>query len=723
MVNMRKLTKSWLSSIFEIIIILISLLQSSLIFDSACISQEVTDEHKDNAITVSLPKSKNFDLKSNLLAEYDSNFYIPTKVRIDKNLGVVLTYNELIMVNITNILKPTIIANYTLRNNYQYCSSLFVENNFVYLCYNDEGIEIVNITSPNNPQFSSIYKIRSKASHFAMSKNSISYCKLNIFPKIIFLDVTNPLDIKKASVTKFMGEKDFVTTVFEEDLYIYTANNRLNFLNVSNIYSVEQIKSLYLPQEFSQTYLMEFSQNKLFITFYYGVFIVIDITEIIFPILLSVYSSPEDSYIYNTNLIIHNEYVIMYDSYGSFSIINCSNLNDMKEILRRYHSCYDLQVINDYLFAVCENNRLTIANLTDIINLPIISFCQIGSYASSFFIDDSYLYCSHFDRGIEIIRIDENEQLHHINDVTFNCSKSIFYVEKDLLYVAYKKIGEFNYIFQIVNISNPFHPIYLDEYSYDNNTDFRVNNLIVQNKIIYIRCSFENKTNHVLTGYLLALNATDSSNITMLSKTKLDDFLDYGLAIKEDLLVVSDEGIKIYNISNSGNPEFISKISITTNWIRDLYLENNLVYLTLAQNIIPIIDITNPENPNIECEIIVSDPYLQNQIVYLAVNQDLLAVTYHYEEVIFYNTSNFNDIYELNRLKIGLICRSILITADNHLFVANDYDGIKYYELIVKPTSPIIRNLSVFISVSLILVMIITFVILKYYKQKKKKKR
>lgn len=716
---MKLITKSWFKLLFEISIILSSFFLFNLSQNAVFVTFENSENLQNEVFTIIPPKSDKYTLKFNLLDEYDTNFYIPTSVRINVNLAIVMTNEELVIINITNILDPLIISNYTIRNDFKYHSNLFIENGFIYLCCLDAGIEIINITNPINPIFVSIYKMKSKASHFTMNKNIISYCKLGIFPKIIFLDVSNPRDIKKASTIKFNGEKGYISNIFIEDIYIYTANNKLNFLNVSNPYSVYQIKSFYLPREFSETYMMDISQKRLFISVYSGGFIVLDITDIIFPFILGQFPASPDSGIFNTNIIAYNNSAILYDSYGSLKIINYTNLLDIMEVVRRPFSCFELQVENNYLFSVCENNRLSIHNLSDILNLPVLSYCQIGSYASSFFIDDKYLYCSHTDRGIEIIKIDENKQLHHINYVTFDCSSNRFYVEDDLLYVASRKKDEYNYVFQIVNISNPYQPIYLCEFSFNNETDFIVYNVIVRNKIVYLRSSLQNKTNHDINDYILILNATDSTNITMLSQTELDNHLDFGLALKEDLLIVSDEGIKIYNISNPENPEYISKITIITNWIRDLYLENNLVYLSLAHNVIPIIDITNPKNPSKESEIIVSDPYKQNQIVYLAINNNLLAVTFQYEEIIFYNVSSFDNVYEINRLEIGLVCRSILLTTDNQLFVANDYKGIKYYQLIRTQKSLTNRNLTIIVSIMLTLLPIFITIIIVAYKKRK----
>ena len=136
----------------------------------------------------------------------------------------------------------------------------------------------------------------------------------------------------------------------------------------------------------------------------------------------------------------------------------------------------------------------------------------------------------------------------------------------------------------VVNISNPNNP--QNQGVVSGTSNLNLENLDLHNDVLAV-CAHDD-------GVLL-YDISSPANPNLLSTIYSNNA--WANVIFNDFIYIgNDDNILIYDINNLSSPNMISNIE-TSNAIKDLAIQNDLLYVAIGSDGVNVYDLTNPENP------------------------------------------------------------------------------------------------------------------------------
>jgi len=242
------------------------------------------------------------------------------------------------------------------------------------------------------------------------------------------------------------------------------------------------------------------------------------------------------------------------------------------------------------------------------------------------------------------------------------------YVYDDIAYLGDGPSG-----LTIINCADPRNPEVLTHYVGGYTWDIHV-----ANDLAYIVNGFTNIGNPGL----MILNISDPSTPLELSNSfRSRDTNDIELIGDNAFIVQSTEGLKILDISNSSNPLLLGQYSGPSgSYAIDVEVSGNLAFLSFWKKGLKILDITDP------AEITLVGEYGEfDELAFISIRDDLAYLAAMNDGIVILNITDTNFPIIGNYSDTGRAYG--IMASGNHVFVADQVDGLKILEIIPGITS------------------------------------
>jgi hypothetical protein len=371
-------------------------------------------------------------------------------------------------------------------------------------------------------------------------------------------------------------------------------------------------------------------------------------------------------------LFVSNSIVYLADYFSGLRIINAANpgtLSDECTFDPGTGTGNDVKVIGNIAYIAMSSGGLYIIDISDYLNPVIIRNYEVPSAADNVEISNSYdAYVIDHTKGLRIFKINfpNNPTLQGSYDTSLPSFKQ-FQVVDTYAYVAAVTNG-----FRIVDISNPSAPTLAGSFPTPN-----ANSVFIQGTIAFIADAMED---------LVILDISDPSQPALLGS------IDSGLG-GNDLEVYGDYAyiagggsLATYNIAAPATPELVRYWDIYGGYDIERY-GDNLYLLTdgAAGDLVTVFDISIPDNPvKTGVAALASD-----NLHYLARYENYMYATGNNHGIHIVDISSSTNPSEVNTMydEVGIDFRGIKI-AGSYAFIATLEEGLKILDLSEDPENP-----------------------------------
>jgi len=477
------------------------------------------------------------------------------------------------IINISNPLNPHLIK--SLGDSYNETLDITIDGKFAYIADGIDGLEILDLTNPANPQ-----KISSWSNSYNITnvfiKDSFAFLSVEDYG-VEILNISNPHFISKVGNWTNL-ESPCRVEVIGNYLFIANKNDDIEIIDISNIEKVFKVSQLSIT---GKSYNFQIKGSYLYLANGLDGLKIIDIQDISNPIIINTF--------YNNDGIIK-----------------------------------DVLIDENYAFLACDDDGLYIVDILNPMDLKLVNQWDDEAEVSLIKKYGNYLFLGQGPYGLEILKISDIIQTRKIADFSQNINAKDIILDGDLAYLCAVKESTYNGGLFILNISNPYNPQKLGNFS-DGKYDFY--DIELKNNICYAVTS-ENG--------LISLDVSDPTNI---------EFLD-------------SIGGYLMNFSN--------RIEIYDNIA---YVANGLVGLD-------IYNITNP------LDLKFLNNYPSDGVCYdVKIRNDYAFIAKGYEGIEILNISDLNDIKSVSRYGGNYNNSHSIAFYGNYLLIADRFDGMEILDI------------------------------------------
>ncbi|MBZ0266237.1 choice-of-anchor D domain-containing protein, partial [bacterium] len=340
-------------------------------------------------------------------------------VGIDGNYAFVADDSHgLIVFDISDIDGPEIIAEHDTRGN---ASSIQIHNGIVYLADHTEGIVLINIEDPLNPFEVGFY-------------DTIDIAR-DVFP---------------------FGEYAIVAD--GEFIHIFDCSEAIGWGPGQIPDLVTQISTD------NQSLALSIEGNLLYLADGEGGLKILDKSDIINPIELSVYESPG----YSSGLIKNNDFIVLADGAGGVRVINIENPNEPFEVesFDTPGVVENILLNNELLFVSNNEDGIRVLDFSDPENLIEIGSIESHGSAADVAVQGNIAYVADYFAGVAIIDITDPANMIEIAIINYLTRAAGVTIDDDILFVADHFAGV-----HIFDISTPESPVELSTIQTDGYSD------------------------------------------------------------------------------------------------------------------------------------------------------------------------------------------------------------------------------------------------------------
>ncbi len=332
---------------------------------------------------------------------------------------------------------------------------------------------------------------------------------------------------------------------------------------------------------------------------------------------------------------------------------------------------YEIESIfiqDNFLFLGIGYNGLYIYDISNLTELVLVAHLP-DIDASDMIVRDNFIFLidSYYFGVIDISTISEPELLCWIGD--YSTPRNAIEIQGDFAYIAGKTLD-------IFDISNPSNPDQICEFE-------------MVSDWLYDVCVSENNCFTLSDDSLFVVNVEYPSNPEVIDQY---NFFGSYLDFQDDLLIVSKDynyespiGIGFFNFNESQQIDLLSEFF--TDKAKDVYIHGNYVYVANGFSGLRIIDITNSGNP-----IIVSDCLSGHCVVELLVENNYVYVRTIYGFIIL-DISIPEDPVELGGYKFsnsaGIEPAYAIGKHGNYVYLGGDWFPEIYVFDVANPNNPV----------------------------------
>jgi len=254
---------------------------------------------------------------------YTGNFTMPyrsrgMKVQVDGDIAYVMDRYELLVMNITNTTKPSLINSITLSQDYNYLKDIVLADDILYVL-NESSLITLDVS---NSSAISILDIDDENLHILdlAIKGNYLYITNTVYYELLIYDAHISSNPQKTSPFSF-GGYSYDVCVKNKVAYVANSENGIQIIDVSDVRNPQLIGSYY---DGDRIYLVEMSKSILYATSNGKCMKLIDISNPRNPMLLSEYQSEGMIPSVREIKISENLVYLVYD-FGKIGIIDVSD--------------------------------------------------------------------------------------------------------------------------------------------------------------------------------------------------------------------------------------------------------------------------------------------------------------------------------------------------------------------------------------------------------------
>jgi hypothetical protein len=477
--------------------------------------------------------------------------------------------------------KPTVVGSIssTLIGN---TLDVFVDGNYAYITNQDDGLKVVNITDPTNPNIIGSYVTTDIAQSVFVDGDYVFIADYQgISPQyknFLILDVTdptNPIHLGNCTTNFVAGDVARDVVVDGDTAFVANDQGGVSVVDVTDPSNPIRIgerdtagTSIKLAIAGDYAYVAD-GTNGL---------VVIDISNPTSPTITATYSTGISS---ATNIVVEGNYAYVVDIINGIIVVNITDPNTPTFAGSWSESdASDAYIYGNYLYVTDITDGLSVVDITDPTTLVFIYTLSLPSIAQAIFIEGCYAYLACGSGGFQIVKIaDPSTPVFAGSYNTPDMAWSVF-VSGDYAYIA-----DFEGGVLIFDISNPSSPTLAGSY----NTP-RAWNVFVSGDFAYVSDVF---------GGVIILDISNPSSPTLAGSYDTPGYAQ-DVVVSGDFAYIADHtsGLLILDISNPSSPTLAGSYD-TPDIAQDVVVSGDFAYIADHTSGLQVINISNPSSPTL----------------------------------------------------------------------------------------------------------------------------
>ncbi|MFX0086048.1 MAG: hypothetical protein ACFFAU_10250 [Candidatus Hodarchaeota archaeon] len=435
---------------------------------------------------------------------------------------------------------------------------------------------------------------------------------------LLLIDITDPSDPQIISTLAYGGNRDLTLDidrydakdVYEYNGIVYIADHNLGLrsIDVSNPYNPTQLDHIGIgPGYVNDVHVFD---NFAYVAHDYGLFVL----NVINPYNLQKITNHTNSGGFKRIHIVENKVFLAGDRLVIFDISNPTNPIKIgeygEEELFWGLSFSESSELTFLTYSPRDSPNRHQMEILDLTNPSIPS--RKGIYAENgfsynVFVKENVTYVANSYNGLEIIDIQDPispQKLSQFDDGGF--AHDVVVIDG----IAY--IADGNHGLEIIDVNNVNQPFKVESF-YESNC--YMNEIEIHDNLAFIASGYNG---------LLILDVTDHSNPLKIGNFTGGDGYTLGISVQNKIGFIAERegGLKIVNVTNPNNPVLISFYSESIN-AQNVYIKQNIAYLADGEAGLKIVDISDLTNPIKLSEYndgngFASRVYVEDNVAYLA---------------------------------------------------------------------------------------------------------
>jgi len=535
---------------------------------------------------------------------------------------------------------------------------VFVDGDYAYVTNENEGLKIVNISNPSNPNIVGSYSTPDIAQSVFIDGDYAFLADFHgdtywvNFQVLDVSDPTNPLSLGNCSTFYY------ARAVVVEGNYAYVANSEygLSIVDISDPSNPSQTRVINTN---GKSYDLAIAGNYIFLADGTNGLVVMNITNPLTPSIVATYKTSISCV---TNVVLEGNYAFIIDLDVGVIVLDVKDpTTPMFVELWSKSGVSDAYVYGDFLYVTDISGGLSALNITNPTTPQFIQTISLPGTAQTIVIDGIYAYLACQTGGFQVVKIaDPSFPPTLVGSYNTPGGSLGVYVSGDYAYVAD------NDFFVTLDISDPLTPSLVNSYSISGLTW----NVFISGDLAYLASG---------SAGLQILNISNPSSPTNVGSYVTPDSA-HDIFVSGNYAFIADEygGLQILDITDPTSPTFTSNYA-TTHRAWSIFVSGNYAYLTDYDNYeLVILNITNPSSPTFVGSYITpwytSDVYVSGNYAYLTHTNGFLVLNVSVPSIPTLAGSYANDYPT-----------SVFISGD-YAYVANGY-GLIVLD-IENPSSP-----------------------------------
>ena len=459
---------------------------------------------------------------------------------------------------------------------------VFVEGDYAYVTNQDEGLKVVNITDPTNPNIIGSYVTADIAQSVFVDGDYVFIADYQgISPQyknFLILDVTDPTNpIHLGNCTTNYVAGDAARDVVVDGDTAFVANNQ-GGLSVVDVTDPSNPIRIGERDTAGTSIKLAVAGDYVYVADEANGLVVIDISNPLVPTIAATFSTGISS---ATNIVVEGNYAYVSDINNGIIVVNVTDPSTPEFVGSWIKSdVSDACVYGDYLYVTDINDGLSVVNITDLSTPELIYTIAISGVVQAIDIDGYYVYLACSNGGFQVVQI---------ADVSPNLAGSVntpgfaydVFVSGDYAYVADGNVRGL----EILNITDPYTPTSAGFYNLAGST----NDVFINGSYAYV----------VNLANFYVIDISDPSSPTLVAfwiGTPPGDTL--GVFVSGDYAYVADGsgGLLVFDISDPSSPTLVGSYD-TPNYARDVVVSGDFAYVADDLSGLQILNISDPTSP------------------------------------------------------------------------------------------------------------------------------
>jgi hypothetical protein len=539
------------------------------------------------------------------------------------------------------------------------CKGVDIHNGIAYIANSDQGLEILNISQPDNPRKLSVIKTKGIAFDVTYYKGYAYVSQWNHGLGVI--DVRDPYNPKIANNIKLGGYTREVFTN-ENILYVATDFAGVYFFDITN-----PNQPLLINYWLGNNMISGIAVLRKFVCLaaWNGGLEIIDLTFPSDPTKISTWNDTTGvGYGVDCQVINNTDLAFVAYAEGGLKIINFTNPYNIQKIgeYSGWGTVVDVIVENTTAYLCSYTFGLVILDVSDPTQPELISYYDDdeGNCIDVAVEDSIVLLAEEYD-GINILSASPIESPSLITKFFDSGLANKIVTRGNLAFVADRFAG-----LEIFDISNYSNPQKIGQFNYPN---MAVLDIVIKDNIA-ILSSFDKGLHFI--------NISQPDNPILITKWDEGYYIQTA-ALQEDYLYLGtiNQTIVTLNISNLTQIETSSFYNLPLGYtvVQELVTNNDTLFMGSYNDALVVFDITNRSSLTLLDENfnggIISDILIDGDKIFAATR----------EGIEYYDISNRNNTVLLSSISFSSGRSMGLIRDENLLFIAADSQGIRVVDI------------------------------------------